>query len=185
MRIVQPHKRTTKQSHCRKRLSPLGQPSGFTLAEVMASMVIVGVMLVAALNTVAASRVAQQVIGDQSRALLLAQQLMSEVLQKDYGGSTLSPVLGVRTDRLGFTSIDEYQLWSAMPPVQADGTVMSAYEGWQRSVRIAFVDPADLNRFTTLDTGIKYISVGVRDPHGKLTVLNGLRTRGRSEIVQN
>ena len=69
-----------RSSRCR----PASTRRGLTLVEMVISIVLVGVGLVAALNTVGASKLAQFKVGVQRQGHLLAQDLVSEVLLQDY-----------------------------------------------------------------------------------------------------
>ena len=54
-------------------------PRAFTIIEAAFSLIIVSVMLVAALNTVGTSQKMQYKLTHQSRALLLAEDMMAEI----------------------------------------------------------------------------------------------------------
>ena len=54
-----------------------------TLAEIVLSILLVGGLLVAALNTVGSTVMTRQITSKRSRGHLLAQDLMSEILQKN------------------------------------------------------------------------------------------------------
>lgn len=154
-----------------------------TLAEAVISMAVVGVMLVAALNTVGASRVTQRKMGERSRGMLLAQDLMSEILRQHYEDPDLGPgSFGVGGDEVGdgsralWEDVDDYDGWSASPPQHKDGTKFSDLEGWRRSVSVSWVDPANLSNDSVGDTGVKRIAVTVM--HGDVVTasLTAIRT---------
>jgi MSHA pilin protein MshD len=155
-----------------------------TLVEAVVSIAIIGVMLVAALNTVGASQTTQKKMGDRNRAMLLAQDLMSEVFQQYY----IEPddpvaVVGLeggensdKRDR--FDDVDDYDGWSASPPEEKDGTVLSDFDGWCRSVTVDWVNPANAAEELGSDTGVKRITVSVTLKDLPLATLVALRTNG-------
>ena len=154
-----------------------------TLVEAAVSTAIIGVMLVAALNTVGASQVTQKKMGDRSRAMLLAQDLMSEILQQHYEDPDLGPgSFGLGIDEIGdgsrglWEDVDDYDGWTASPPQQKDGTVLSGFDGWRRSVTVDWVDPADVAQEQGSDTGVKRIAVTITFKDLPLATLAALRT---------
>jgi len=154
-----------------------------TLVESVVSIAIVGVMLVAALNTVGASQVTQQKIGQRSRAMLLAQDLMAEILQHYYedpdlaaGSFGLTVAEMSDGDRSLWNDVDDYNGWSASPPQQKDGTELSDFDGWRRSVSVSWVDSADPVTELGSDTGVKLITVTVAFNDLPLARLSALRT---------
>lgn len=154
-----------------------------TLVESVVAMAIVGVMLVAALNTVGASQVAQKKLGDRARATLLAQDLMSEILQQAYedpDGAAGS--FGLGSDEVGagnralWEDVDDYNGWSAAPPQCKDGTVIPGFDGWRRIVEVKWVRTADHTIVDNTDTGVKRITVTVLYQDAPLAKLVALRT---------
>ena len=63
---------------------PIPARRSFSLVEVVVSVLIMGVMFVAALNTVGAARGGEYRLAEREQALLLAQALMAEILQQAY-----------------------------------------------------------------------------------------------------
>jgi type II secretory pathway pseudopilin PulG len=155
-----------------------------TLAEAIVSIAVVGVMLVAALNTVGAARMTQKTMGDRSRGMLLAQDLMSEILSQAYEDPEYPPgSFGLAADEIGdgsralFEDVDDYDGWSASPPQQKDGTELSGFDGWQRSVALKWVDPSDVSQARLSDTGVKYVAVTVSYDNTVIASLVALRTK--------
>lgn len=141
---------------------------GFTLVEAAVSTVIVGVMLTAALATVAASRRTQHVIDARSRGQMLAQALMAEILSQhfeepDEPAPLFGREAGEGTDsRQDWDDVDDYDGWSGLPPQEKDGTSIPNLEGWRRSVEVRWVDPNNLAQECPYDTGVKRIRVTVK-----------------------
>ncbi len=122
-----------------------------TLVEVVVSTLIVGVMTVAALNTLGAATRSGMSAGNRAIAMGLADELMAEILATRYGdldGSTqLGPEAG-ENDPLDFDDVDDYADWSELPPlyredIDEDGDLdpMQNRDDWRRHVIVQFVDP--------------------------------------------
>jgi MSHA pilin protein MshD len=160
-----------------------GPPRALTLAEAVISIIIVSVMLVAALNTVSATRTTEKKIGDRSRGLLLAEDLMAEILQQAYEDPGLPPgSFGLGGDEVGdgsrnlWEDVDDYDGWSASPPQQKDGTELDDFDGWTRSVEVVWVNPLDLCQVSVTDTGVKRVTVTVTDGDAVVIPLVAVRT---------
>ncbi len=145
----------------------LGLPRAFSLAETAMCVLLVGGVLVVALNTVGDATVGRQKMGDHGRGQLLAQDLMTEILQKAYEEPDETPAFGPEASegtvsRTDFDDVDDYDAWDASPPQEKDGTPMTSLTGWRRSVTVDFVYPSNLNTKTgSTDEGIKRITVDV------------------------
>lgn len=154
---------------------------GLTLTEVVVSSVFVGMLIVAALNVTEIVLRMRLDAAEQNDAHLLAEELMTEILQAYYkdpgagsGGS------GTRAD---FDDLDDYHGWSASPPQQKDGTPVPNAAGWRRSVAVDWVQPTDPNATSGSDFGLKRITVTVTGPTGRVWTLTGLRAeRGLLEL---
>jgi type II secretory pathway pseudopilin PulG len=172
-------------------IRPCGQRA-LTLAEAVVSMVIISVMLVAALNSVGASRTTQQKIADRSRGFLLAEDLMSEILRQDYEDADLAPgSFGLGGDEVGdgsrslWDDVDDYDGWSASPPQQKDGTVIPDLAGWGRSVTVARAEPGDFEAIApATDTGVKQIRVDVTYEGAVVVSLVAVRTNALQFVAE-
>ena len=137
----------------------------FTLVETVISILIIGVVMVAAMNTVGASRMAQYTHTQRSRGLLLAQDLMTEILQHPYwdpvAESGMGPVASetVTGNRTLFNDIDDYDDWVASPPEYRDGTPIAWASGYERQVDVCWLNTGNLNEKLSNETGIKKIEV--------------------------
>ena len=164
---------------------------GFTLIESVMCILIVSVMFVAAMSVTANSRVNQQLTADHSQGVLLADMLMTEILQKAYigviGSSTLGRDLGESsTNRKDWDDVDDYHGWTASPPKEPDGTDLSGLEGWERSVVVSYVNPANLKtKSVGSDTGIKHIEVTVKHNGRIVAKLVTLRTGAKDTVVED
>ncbi len=84
------------------------------------SIVIVGVMVVAALTTLGGSSQSQRVRASRLLGPALAQQLMSEILQTRYQEPDEAPVLGRESgesagSRAAYDDVDDYDWWAESP----------------------------------------------------------------------
>ncbi len=158
---------------------------GLTLLDMIISIPLVGIALVAALNTVGASKASQFKVDNMRQGHLLAQDLMSEILQQDYTDGDMAQAtrktlmsMGSVTYPLGpdnvpgrnevatgnrslFNDVDDYDGWVASPPQAKDGTTYTSMTGWSRSVSVVFVNANDLSTAITVDNGNKRITVTV------------------------
>lgn len=146
---------------------------GFTLIEIVISMAIISVMLVAVLGTVGASQAMQFNAAQQSDALLLAEDLMAEVLRMPYEDPDQTPVFGLEGaedtgDRSMFDDFDDYDGWSGNSPEYQDGTTIEWATAYERQVSVWWVEAADLNAVSADESGIKGVRVRVK--YGDQTV---------------
>lgn len=154
-----------------------------TMVEVSVSILVVGVTVVAALNTVGAARVGLQRTGDRSRGTMLAQQLMTEILQQHYEDPNYGPgSFGLGGDEVGdgsrslWEDVDDYAGWQASPPEDKDGNVLPGFNGWARAVEVVWVNPADLSQTVGYDTRVKRIVVTVTRNGLVVATMTALRT---------
>ncbi len=163
------------------RCSTQSWRNAFTIVEAVISTVIVAVMFVAALSTVGASRVTQHKAALVSRGRLLAESLLSELLQRSYEDPDGGAVFGVEsgessTTRTDFDDVDDFDGWSSSPPVDRDGTPLTDSIGWRRTVQVEWVDLSDPGQVKTVETGVKRITVTVEYGDVPQASLVALRT---------
>ncbi|MCX5646212.1 MAG: type II secretion system protein [Phycisphaerae bacterium] len=138
----------------------------FTLMEAVISTVIVAVMLVTALNTVGASKITQHKASLVSRGRMLAESLMSEILQQSYQEPGETYVFGREsgesdTSRAAYDDVDDYHGWTESPPVAKDGTALPNSANWRRTVTVEWVDPLKPKTSKSNETGAKRIRIVV------------------------
>jgi MSHA pilin protein MshD len=179
--MSQPAKKTTMI--CRARHQRLSRPRrGMTMVEVAFSSFLVGLMLVATMNAVAAvfrTRLeARQ--GQQGKAL--ARELMAEIFQGSYqdpqsGSTTFGPESNeTGTTRANFDDVDDYDQYADSPPQDKSGILIPNCSGWSRHVDIERVLPAAPRGVNPSETGFKRITVTVTSPAGENTVLIAYRS---------
>lgn len=158
------------------------RPRGFTLIEAAISTVVVGVMMAAALTSVAKTGLFRRISGEQQTACLLAEQLMSEILAKSYWdpAATSPTSIGASSAELStgnrslYDDVDDFNGWVACPPESADGTDLAIGNTWYRRVQVSFVHWSALNTPVSTDYGLKriWIEVGRVRAGGNVTNAN-------------
>ena len=151
---------------------------GFSLVEAMVSAGIVGVMLVASVNLLGSAARTRASDGNRRSALLLAQQMITEVQSQPYKDESLTallfgPELG-EDGRAEFDDVDDYRDYMEQPPIDRSGLAMSNYKGWHRRVKVKWVDPGTLAE-SLADTGLVLVEVTVVDPRGVESTVSVLR----------
>jgi len=162
---------------------------GLSLVEVAISIVIVGGVLTASLTTVAHSKMGLLNMGHGARGILLAQQLMTEILQTEYEEPDDTPGWGRESsesggDRAERDDVDDYDGWSSSPPEYKDGTEIPNLDGWERQVTVRWVQPSDLTQTAISDTGIKRITVTVTHDGVPVADLTAIRTGAASQSFE-
>ncbi len=148
-------------------LTTLRRARGLSLAETLVSMLIVSGMLVSALNTLGAVKWGYANIGSRAKGELLAQELIGEILEMEYEEPIDTPVMGreageTNTSRAGYDDVDDYHNWTASPPQDETGTVLNAWDGWSRTVKVQYVQKNNLTLLSVSDQGVKRITVTVK-----------------------
>lgn len=150
----------------KRRIATSTNRSGFTLVETAISLALVGMLLVAALNTVRISTRTQNQSTDRTIAGSLADELMSEILRQAYrepsGGFSIGLDSGEsQTTRSTLDDVDDYNGLSESPPKKSDGTSLPDLTNWSRSVSVQWVDPNSTLTTSATATGQKRITITV------------------------
>lgn len=162
----------------------LPRRNAFTLAEAVISVAVVGLMLVAALNTLGASAMSRLLTTQQRDALMLADDLMGEILAKPYADPSDPGSLGPETGetrtatRAAFDDADDYEGWKKSPPEAPDGTALKLGSTFTRSTRVQWATYAEgkITTTTAADTGMLVIRVRVDDGDRNLVSLFAFKT---------
>jgi prepilin-type N-terminal cleavage/methylation domain-containing protein len=160
--------------------------AAFSLIEVVAATLIVGIVMVAALDTLGAYIRGKQRVAVHSRASLLAQDLMSEILDRHYDEPDDPPLFGREaaesaSDRSLYDDVDDYNGWSSSPPEYKDGTPMAALGDWERRVSVQRIDADDLTTAVASDEGLLRITVEVIHEGDTIVSLTAIRARAWKE----
>ena len=172
----------------RSFVRPFDRPRSISLAETLVSIVLVGGLLVVSLDLLSDAVAGQQGTSDRGRGILLAQQLMTEILEQPYDDPDQTTVLGreVGEDtgtRDSFDDVDDYHDWDSSPPTEKDGTEIPNLTGWSRSATVRWVDADDQISARGTDTGVKEITVTVRHKNARVASMMAIRTRAADPIA--
>jgi type II secretory pathway pseudopilin PulG len=175
--------RERRRSHVRNPQSAIRNPQSFglSLIEVVASTLIVGVMAVAALNSLGAATRSAESIGNRAVALGLANELMSEILSTAYGEPSGSSSFGPDGSesagpRSAFDDVDDYDGWNQSPPQYRDGSTMPDRADWRHRVAVLRVVPNDPTQTSGTEQGAKRIRVTIEYRNQVLAELIAVRT---------
>ena len=147
-----------------------GVRPAFTMVEATVCTLLVGLLFVAAMNSIGASRSSQFVISAQVRGHMLAEQVMAEIMQQAYEEPEDTVEFGRESesggDRLEWDDVDDYDKYKEKPPEFRNGDAMPGFDDWKREISVVWVDPMTLDEVTDAESGVKRISVRV-SRHGK------------------
>jgi MSHA pilin protein MshD len=154
---------------------------GATLVEVVMAIFVMGVILVGALSLAGAAIRSRRVAADQNTGAYLADELMAEIMSLPYadpedGGANRGLDSGEgNATRADFDDVDDYENWTENEIQEKDGTLQDDFDGWSRSVRVAWAERLNGGEWWLYDTGLKRIVVTVTAPDGAETQRVGLR----------
>lgn len=170
---------------CRRRAS-----RAFTLAEAMLSSLVVGLMLVGALEAVRSVHQINDATLKHAKGKFLAEDLLSEIVKLDYG-EPVDADSGMGLDageaggnRILFDDVDDYHNWSPPVPEDVGGNPIAGMEGWRRSVVVEHVSPNDLSMALANHTGVKRITVTVTYKGEVVASLQSIRTDAVQTLMQ-
>lgn len=139
---------------------------GFTLMESMISVILVGVLMIAALQALGASHrrentsvdriLAQQIVGAMTNEILLQAYQDPDLMQASEIGLESGEKTG---NRSLFDDVDDYAGWNASPPRDRNGVAIPGFSNWTQSADVQWADPVTLRSTSTRFTGLKRISV--------------------------
>ena len=184
----------TMKAACEKRTilssssSVPARRRGLSLIEVVVSTFLIGFVLVGALRAFAASVRASDVVDRRAQAVLLADELMAEILRQPYEQLTgpaagTSLPFGGTANRLAFDEVDDYANWTATPPQSKNGTERTELTGWTRRAEVAVVNADDFTQVVTSDSGVKRITVRVEFNGDVLATLQSIQTRAWINMI--
>ena len=140
--------------------------AAFSLIETAISVLLVGVLMVAALQAMGASRRREGETVDRLIGQQLASALINEILLQDYRepeadeASIFGPEMGESTgNRALFDDVDDYAGWSSSPPEDRSGNALAGLAGWTRSASVIWADPLTFDASASINTGLKKITV--------------------------
>ena len=163
------------------------KPNGFTLIEIIISLVVLGFALFGLINlfmNLSVQNVAAQYRGT---ATMLAQELLEEIKAKRFDESTLKDINGNwsnfgnpgtdsgenATNRATFDDVDDYNGWSE--------SLSSPYTGFTRTASVIYVASGDLNTSSTRDNDYKKVIVTVSRGGATYSQLSTLMSWAREQ----
>jgi len=156
---------------------------GLTLVEVVFATMLVGVVLVGAMDLLGSVIRGRTSTVDAARAEQLAQQLMTEILNTAYQDETTPLFVGPEPDewmgagvRSSYDDVDDYQNWIPPMLVGLDGDEVVNSTGWQWDATVEWVDPANPALTSLTDQGLKRITVAIKYDGQVVTQLVALRS---------
>lgn len=166
---------------------------GLSLVEVVMSTLLVGLVLVGAMNLLGAVVRGRTKAADLARGQRLTQQLMTEILNSaykedgselgaDYILNALLVVIGQET-RSQYDDVDDFHGWDETPLFARGGSLIPNTSGWRRRVAVAWVDPVDPGIVVGSDQGVKRITVTVQRNGQTIAQLACLRSDGYPPVT--
>ena len=154
--------------------------TGITLVETVLSLLIISGAFVAALNSIASARAAQAVVSERQLGIILAEDLMAEILSKpNYSeGTGVGPEVDEMKmyNRSLFDDMDDFHAWSSSPPVDSEGNKITGAEAYSRQVSVNWVDPDNPSLDASRDTGLVRIMVTVKRGSKTVAELTAFRS---------
>jgi hypothetical protein len=156
--------------------------AGLGLVEVICATLIVGIMLVASLETVGAVFRTQRLNADRLIGPNLTMELMTEVLSTHYEDPEIDntgigrEVGELAVTRAHFDDVDDYHGWNKVGAEAKDGTPNASFSTWRRQVNVVWVKLSD-GTVSTTNTQLKRITVTVTSPTGDVTQLSAYRAK--------
>lgn len=171
---------------CRKTTRLPCHRAGITLAEVVISTLLVGLVMVGAMASVGGATKSWITSSQQADGQALARALLSEIVALPYEDPSQTPSFGTETGetgspgvRSGYDDVDDYLDLADSPPHDRAGVALSGYSSWQRTADVVKVNPSGHVDMTdgAADLSLRRITVTVTSPSGKVTTLEAYRTR--------
>jgi type II secretory pathway pseudopilin PulG len=189
----------TETTPFRRNRRPLRR-SGFSLIETVLSVLLVGGLFVAAINTAGAAAAARRNTTNRAEGLLLAQDMLAEIVQQAYeepSGSVVvlgidvtsllgldSGELGANSSRAAFDDVDDYNGWSGTPQTK-QGTAIAWASAYTVSVEVVPVELNKPRKTSTLETGVKRVIVTVKRGGREVARLTAYRSKNWGGRVDN
>ncbi len=156
---------------------------GLGMAEVVVATLIVGVMVVAALNGLGMIVKTQRLNADRLTGPGLARDLMAEIMSMPYADpQTPGAALGLdagesNASRTTYDDIDDYHGLSSADTKAKDGTSRSGFTGWSQAVTVTWAERIGGTAWGAYDTELKRITVTAVSPAGVTSQLIALRSK--------
>ena len=167
--------------HRRCRFLAFKRRKGFTQIEVAVSVVLVSVLLIASLNSIAASRRSHYAESARVMGGTLAENLMAEIYNLPLREPSCDCGFGPETGEAGssrqlLNDIDDYSGLVDSPPKRRNGIKLDGFSGWSRSVTIQKIPSNDWSLTSSSYQGAYRIIVAVKRGETTICSLVGYRT---------
>lgn len=168
-------------------MQPLPTPKrfrpGIGMVEVLACALLVGLMLVAALNAVGIAFRTRKLNADRLIGPGLAQEFMGEILSMPYGDpDETTTSIGLDSSessasRATFDDVDDYHGYTTANARSKDGALLAGHTGWSQQATVSWANRATMVGGASSDTGLKLITVTITSPTGRQSQLTALRSK--------
>ena len=153
---------------------------GFSLVEVLVSLVIISLALVAWTSNFAVGARGSYRAERDTASIFLTQAMIEEIRRVSFQDPNQTPVFGLESaeattppTRLNFDDIDDYNNWTESPPQKKDGITITGFSGYTRSVNVINVSTGNFNQTATQgSTDFKKATVSVSKDGIKATEMS-------------
>lgn len=165
----------------------IGRPKrtrALSLVESAVSIVLVGVVVVAALNTVGSTKSTEAKVTNGQQGMLAAEELLNEIMQKDYadqtsGANSFGLEVGENSgNRRYFDDVDDYDGLVEDPPKEPDGTDIDSLKNWRQIVDVSWVALNNLETPVGSNQGYKRIEVALYRNGVLVSKVVGIKSQG-------
>jgi Tfp pilus assembly protein PilV len=160
------------------------------LAEVAISVLLTGVLMVAALQSLGAAKQREADTLNRINAQQLVGGLMNEILLQAYKEpeTDQAPMFGLEPgestgNRSLFDDVDDYAGWTSSPPKDRSGAEIPGYAGWTHSVNVVWADPVTLGNTASINTGLKKFTITATKNSQTLASIVGYRSIGWVDTI--
>jgi len=155
-----------------------GRQSAFTLIELLITIVLVGIVLLALVMSFHESLKSLERQNDLRSANLLSEELMNEIRSKEFVDPVAPNSFGRETgetNRSLFDDVDDYNGFADgtnAPPRTVEGTVMSNFAGYTRSVVVVNVSATNFNGASSSNNSTDFKRITVVVSNALMSVSN-------------
>ena len=166
----------------RRRKQPTTR--AFTLVEVVLTILIVGVGLVASVRALPVLLQVSQATQTHMVAQQLAADMLAEIAMLPYADPDGDAGFGREPaesaiNRADFDDVDDYDGWEASPPQKKDGSTEPDCHGYTRAVIVQSTNPNDFNNIEGDNiTKPKRITITVSKPGVPTIIITTVRLKG-------
>ncbi|MEM6798853.1 MAG: hypothetical protein AAF589_05005 [Planctomycetota bacterium] len=172
--------------------TPRTSRTGTSLIEVAVSTLLIGIVLVAALDSTGSAVRTTTALSQDLSGETYAAELLEEIMAMPYYDPEAAGPdenFGIEADepsspvnRLSFDDIDDYDGWTEGAALAwRSGAARMDTAGWGRVVAVGKIgndDPTTLLGDNAIDSGARRITVTVTSPSGEVSTLQALRSLG-------